>query len=241
MKIFFILALMLWTIFSPKEKSPQEKYLVPTQKYQLKVPEPSGITYNSDANVFYMVGDNGTLFQTDNTGKILKKSAVQGMDFEGVFYHDSVIYVVEEANRNVRKFDLSLNEIATYTLNYQGGRNKGFESITRNPANGNFILATEKDPVMIYEFDEKINQINKRKFDEVSDISALTFFKNDLFVLSDEDNVVLQLNSQTLQIKNKFSLKIINPEGLCFDTKGNMYVISDGMAKLFVYSNPLNL
>lgn len=227
---------MLWTLFSPKEK-----YLVPQNTFQIKVPEPSGITYNPDADVFYIIGDNGTLFQTDKTGNIIKKSPERGMDFEGILYSDSFIYVSEEMNRNVIKFDLNLKSKATYTINYSGGRNKGFESITRNPKNGNFVMATEKDPVLIYEFDKDFNQLNKQKFEGVSDISALTFFKNDLFILSDEDNVILQLNAETFEIKNKFPLKIINPEGLCFDTKGNMYVISDGMAKLFVFSNPTNL
>lgn len=205
----------------------------------LKIPEPSGISYCDVIDGFYIVSDNGFLYKTDKNGKVVSKADYVGFDFEDVLFVDNQIFVVEEMTRDILVFNNDLEKIKTYHIEYNGGRNKGFESIAYNPDNQHFYMAVEKEPCYIYEFDKHFNQINKTVFKNAGDISALTFYNNHLYVLSDEDNAVYRINKKTFEVIKTYYFSIINPEGICFNNKGQMYIVSDDMERLFTFDESL--
>jgi uncharacterized protein YjiK len=206
------------------------------KKYSTAVPEPSDLCYAASGNSIFMVSDNGLLFETDTTGKIIRESAIRGIDFEGICMANNLLYISDESARKVYCVDPSgLNIIKTFNLQYSAGRNRGFESIVYHPQLKQFYLISEKEPIVIRVYDENFNQVNEYNFNETGDISGAAIYQNQLWLLSDEDHLVMKLDEKMGVVK-KFDLKIHNPEGMCFDLSGNLTVLSDDMAKLYRFN-----
>jgi hypothetical protein len=66
----------------------------------------------------------------------------------------------------------------------------------------------------------------------------MTYHDNKLYILSDEYAIVFKVNPANYSILAGWQFPIINPEGICFNKKNEMVVISDDMGKIFVFSNP---
>jgi len=231
--LFVLLALVAWS-FKASEKI---QVIKPSTFYNIKVQEPSDICLAADGKSFFMVSDNGLLYQTDLTGNILKKADFTGIDFEAVYADAQFVYVMDETPRTVRIYDQATLEIKrNIPLHYAGGRNKGFESLTFNPEKKVFITLTEKDPIWVREYSQDFVLQNEFVFKGASDISAATFYNQSLFLLSDEDRMVLRLDPNTYEILEKKIVPIINPEGIAFDLEGKMFITSDDMERLYVFN-----
>ena len=228
----FLLVLLLASYCANAQK------LNHTWSKKLSIKEASDICLNQTKDGFFIVSDDGILFETNLEGIVIRKSPFRGFDFEGVFADAKGIYVMDERTRNVHSFnpaDLSLKR--SVEVNYNGGRNKGFESLTWNESKKCFIAFTEKEPTWVFELDQNFQVLNKQKVKGMSDISAATFLNGKLFLVSDEDHAIFRYNPETYELEQKFKLNIINPEGLCFGPDGSLYVVSDDMSKLYRFDS----
>lgn len=238
MKTVLILTIAT-VLFSTYSKDKPIK-LSPEKFISIKVPEPSDICFSSKDNSYFIVSDNGFLFHVDSLGNILKKADFEGIDFEGVYLKDGKVYVVNESMRKVHRFDMdSLVLEETYVQTYGGGRNKGYESITFNEATKHFVMFTEKDPIYIHEYDESFNRIKEFEFKEATDISSATWHDGYLWVLSDEDMMIFQLNPTTYKVIQKWYIPVLNPEGITFNNDNNIIISSDDMERLYFFNNPV--
>ncbi|OYU80354.1 MAG: hypothetical protein CFE23_09825 [Flavobacterium sp. BFFFF1] len=232
-----VAALLLTTVAIQAQKPTAIK---PEKHISLQIPEPSDVCISADGTKMYVVSDSGYLFETDLEGSILRKADYLGIDDEAVYADDKFVYAVEETTRKVKIFDAAtLKLIRTVNLSYSGGRNKGYEALTFNKAKNKFVILTEKDPVYLFELDTDLkveNEINLSKI--ARDISAATYYNNALWLLSDEDRTLFRLNPKTYEVTAKWTLPLINPEGLAFDKAGNLLVISDDMKTLYFFKNP---
>lgn len=216
--------------------------LDPMQIKNIEVPEPSDIAYSAHRKSLFVVSDNGFLFETDLEGTILNKANYKGLDDEAVYVNKTHVYVVEEFSRKIKMFslpDLILEK--TVRIPYNGARNKGYESFTYNKAKGVFILIVEKDPIYIFELNEKLEKVNEVSLDEIArDISAATYYDDHLWVLSDEDSTVFKLNPNDYSVITKWKIPVINAEGIAFNADGNLIVASDALERLYYFNNPEN-
>jgi len=73
-----------------------------------------------------------------------------------------------------------------------------------------------------------------------SDASSLTWFDNKLYVLSDEDSEILQINPLTYILEKRWSLGILNPEGFYFLPDRSLHVLSDNMQTIYHFPSILN-
>lgn len=210
--------------------------LKPKEKFNLKVPEPSDIAYSAVTNSYFIASDQGMLYEVDAKGKILRKCSFKGVDFEGVYTDDNYVYVSEEMTRDVLIFDIhTLEKKGLKQLHYNGGRNKGFEAITYNPDTKKYIMVTEKDPIWIFQLDENFIVSNRDRLKRVSDISSVTYYNKHIWMLSDEDHCVMMMDPDNFKILRTFKLNILNPEGICFNDKGELIIVSDDMQMMFNY------
>ena len=219
-----------------------QETLKSTKKINILVPEPSDLTHSVDGKSLFMVSDNGYLFETDLEGTILRKADYKGLDDEAVYATKSHVYVVEEFTRKIRKFSLpDLIIESTAHLPYNGARNKAYEGFTYNKAKDVFLLFVEKDPLYVFELNEKLEKVNEINLGDLArDISAATFYDNHLWLLSDEDRTIFKLDPNDYSLISKWEIPVINAEGLSFDSDGNFIVASDALQRLYYFNNPEN-
>jgi uncharacterized protein YjiK len=204
----------------------------PQSKMRLKVKEPSDISYTKDKN-YLVVSDGGTLLKLDISGKKILAAKQTGIDFEGVLEFDDLIYVSDETSRKIMIYDSkSLEFIKSYQLQLQRASNSGFESIAYNSKKERFILVTEKNPITIQEYSKDFVLQGEITFTSVRDISAASFYNGSLFLLSDEDHLLMKL-SDNYEIEKTWDINILNPEGFCFDENNNLIIISDDLEMLY--------
>ena len=194
MKTITLLAcIALMSFCLPNGKSEKLRIL---SHHRIPILEPSDMCLSTDRQTAYVVSDNGVLYHTDLMGANPQKVGPLGYDFEGVFAANGKVYVSEERTRKIIVIDEATGlQSAVYTVPYNGGRNKGIESITYNAAKKCMIAITEKSPTKLYEFNENFNVKNEIELDFFRDVSSATYFASKLWVLSDEDHSVAQTES----------------------------------------------
>jgi uncharacterized protein YjiK len=202
----------------------------------LSIPEPSDIAFENDQ--YYIVSDRGILYKTDLNGKILAKSSYQGVDYESVCIAGSAVIVIDERVRMVHYFDKqTLQHIRSISVPYNAAANRGVEGILYVPETKLFYLFTEKDPSMCFIYDENWQQKDNIILDGVADISAACYYKNTIWLLSDEESAIFTYDPVQHKLEKKYRLNLINPEGICVVSSGTLTVCSDDMQKLFNYKS----
>ncbi len=209
----------------------------PEASFHLEVKEPSDLAYNPAKNTLFVASDNGFIAEVNLEGQLIRISEQIGYDLEGVTLRDSTLVIVDEFTRLFAIYDIQFNRIRNVRLNYGGGRNKAFESIAWIPELKQFITMTEKDPVWVFLLDEALNIIDEFELPfKTRDVSGLCWYGGNLWILSDEDRTVYNVSYPSLQVQAAYRLPIINPEGLAFDAKGNMFICSDDMERLYRFN-----
>lgn len=232
--------LLFIALFSLSISAQKAIEIKPTKWIATAVSEPSDICYNANSDTFFVVSDDGILFETDQDGKIIRNVVENDADFEAVFSDETNVYAVNERHRKVEVFNrISLKKSKTITVPFGGGRNRGYEALTFNKSKSSFILVVEKDPITLFELDAHFaitNQIDLSKI--ARDIAAASYYNNFLWLLSDEDSTVFKLNPNTYEVQGKWKLPVINPEGLAFDKNGNLLITCDDMQRIYYFNNP---
>jgi uncharacterized protein YjiK len=217
----------------------------PKKKINLAISEPSDICLAEDKKSYFVVSDQGFLYQLDLDFKVIKKSKILFNDAEGVMHYKGQIYLVEERIRMVACVDMSKDELLSKKeILYGGGKNKGFESICYNPARERFILFTEKNPITLYEVIQldgvDVQVTNRKEINLNGDISGVTFYKGKLYAISDENHCIYRMNPNTYQVEVIWEFSLLNAEGICFAPNGDLIIVSDDLQLIHVFDFPNN-
>lgn len=218
------------------------KSSAPLLKYEyfkaIKVPEPSDIAFDAQGDVLYVVSDNGLLFECSPDGRVHRRAAFEGTDFEGVEVVGNYVYVVDESLRLIHRFDREyLKKEKTWYIPYSGGRNKGYESLAYNESSGRFVVITEKDPIVIKELNEDFVPVNEYSFTAARDISGARYYRGFMYLLSDEDRKVFECDPQTYEVVRSWKIDVLNPEGIAFDKEGKMIIAADDLERLYFFGS----
>jgi uncharacterized protein YjiK len=204
----------------------------------LSIPEPSDIALSANGKSFFVVSDNGFLFETDLKGTVIRQASHNAFDLEAVYADENFVYAVDERTRIIHFYSLpDLKHVREVEVSYLGGRNKGFEGLTYNPTTKRYILAIEKDPTMFFELDQDFKVVNRIDFKGPSDVSSITWHNGAYYVMSDEEHCMLKVNVDTYAIEKRYRLDILNPEGLAFMANNELVVVSDDMQTMYNYSD----
>lgn len=245
--VYFSMRIPLWFImggvallcssFKHKNKGYPEFSIRSVRHVNLKkIPEPSDVVYDSTNSHLYIVSDHGILFETDTNGTVLRKAKEEGLDYEGVEIAGEHIYVSDETPRKVYKYnkkDLSLEK--TYTVNWSGGMNKAFESITYNYSKNCFVLVSEV-PVVIIEYNENFEVLEKHPFHEARNMSSARWYKGYLYLLSSLDECIFKLDPVSYTVLAKYKIGVYNPEGFAFDGNSKLMVTSDDLQRMYYFN-----
>jgi uncharacterized protein YjiK len=183
------------------------------------------------------VSDHGILYECTADGGVIKKAEKEGMDFEGVEVRDGFIYVSDEKPRKVYKYrekDMELEKV--YSVSYAGPMNKAFESIAYNQKKHCFMLVTQQ-PVVIYEYDEEFQLLNKIPFHDAADVSSARWYDGSVYLLSSKGNTIFKCDPTDYHVIRSYKLDIINPEGLAFDPSGKVVITSDDLQRIYLFNS----
>ena len=228
--------LLLLLVLCSVKKTP---YLKPYYHHSINIAEPSDICLTTqDPSHYYIVSNRGCIAETDSTGKILRQTKYDGSDYEAICVKDNMIYALDESLRRIdvlMESDFKIKK--SLYLNYAGARNKGFEGLVYIPEKKKFIAVIEK-PAMIVELNEQLQVTNQLLLKQFSELSSITYHDNYLWLLGDEQHLVMKVNPDDYSIVKSWNIPVINPEGICFDANGNLLIVSDDMSELFKFKMP---
>lgn len=228
------------SLYEEKPLTPKIKRLKPVKKINLRFNEPSEIIASATGTSFFILADKAFLYEIDSAGKQIRKAPVKAFDLEGGCRANGKLYLSDESMRQVLILDEQTLQLEkTVQLHYQGPRNLAFESIAYLPFFQSFLMATEKAPCIFYLYNEQFQLQNQFPIEEISEVSAITYYKDYIYVLSDEQETVFKINPGDFSVLNRWKIPVINPEGICFDAEGKMLIVSDDMGKMFVFNKVL--
>ncbi|MFM2048185.1 MAG: hypothetical protein RI955_733 [Bacteroidota bacterium] len=232
-KIFFYTALIGLFSFTTINR------IKPINHVIVDVLEPSDVCLAENQTNFYIAGNRGMVAKVDASGKALQSINSAGSDYEGILQKGNELYVLDETYRRVDIYDAaSLKKMRSVYLHDNGGLNQSFEGITFIPQKKQFITVTEK-PVSIHTYNEDLFETSVIDETPFKEASSITYHHGSLWLLSDEQMMVYQLNADNFSIINQWKIPVLNPEGICFDAKENLIILSDDRKTLYTFS-PLN-
>ena len=221
----------------PKHKARFSSYV------STKVKEPSDIVTDPETGNYFIVSDHGKLYECGPNGKKIRRAEFEGNDFEAIELKGNLLYVSDETTRRIYAFDKkTLAVVNSWLVPYNGGVNKGFETLVWNPVKKVFNLVTEADPVSIWELDTNFNVLQQQyqkanyTFKAASDISGGRFYKGELWLLSDEDQALFRCDPETYKVREKININVLNPEGLDFDAAGKAVITSDELQRIYFFN-----
>lgn len=208
---------------------------------KIPVPEPSGLDLTYDETGFWVVSDeNSSVYLIDSWGKEIKSFKVDGYDLEGITVIDKArIAVVLERTREVVVLDTSGTELKRVKLELTGELNSGLEGITYDPEQKKFYVVNEKDPILLLTLDEHLAELSRDTLNFLKDASGIYFDSahNKLWILSDENQMIVNTNLSGKEIYEKYVIKVEQPEGVTLNKNGTrLYIVSDIQGSLYVFN-----
>lgn len=236
-------AVLLFSVLSFKCKSTKQiesadPSLELIASYELKIKEPSGITFNGDYTACWIVdGDDQVVYKTDLEGNILEKLNYKGEDLEGIFFdrRDQTLWVAEEDLRQLVQLDMAGNELKRMDTDILGTRNKGLEGIARDTST--FYVVNEKKPVSVYALDKDFKSARQYEINFARDLSDIVFEPqtNTFYIISDESKAVFIWTPADGRMK-KYALPFEKGEGIAVNTSTKTFlIVNDELNTLYEF------
>jgi uncharacterized protein YjiK len=208
--------------------------------YNLDISEPSGITYNSQIELFMIVSDDESdIFLVDSIGNVRGKISTSGSDMEGIAVSKNcdTIFVVEETKRLVSSYTISGSLISSFSVDVATNSEHALEGIARSPINGRLTVLNEKLPCMLLEYDNS-KEFWRKEIRYSSDISDIFYDENTncFWVTSDEARKVLKLSSE-FDLISEWRISVNQAEGITI-LRDKIYIVSDSESKMYVFQKP---
>jgi uncharacterized protein YjiK len=232
-----VLAVACMGLLSFTGKIPVMKMKETGHKFLAHIPEPSDIVFDSVTGHCFIVSDHGILFETEPSGRVIRKASARGMDFEGVELWGNSVYVSDESGRKVyryRKADLKLEKV--YPVSWGGPMNKSFESISWNSAKKCFVLIVEM-PATVVEYDTSFKEIAKYPLHFARTINGCRWYRDKLYMISSSNAAIFRCDPLSYEPEAIYTVRILNAEGIAFDRDGKVTVTSDNEQKIYFFNN----
>jgi uncharacterized protein YjiK len=235
----------------------------PQRLAEVGAAEPSGVVFHAARGHFFLVGDEGTLVELDGSGRVLHVDRVAG-NLEDVAVHTPTgnLMLVSEQDAVLVLFDPSARrELGRWALDEEAllgrkpkDRNQGFEGLAyrsdpRRRGQGVLYLAHQRSPAAIVaiRFDPATSKsplgadavASRWVLSGQEDITALTYVSSidRLLAVTDSKDRLLVVRMDGT-VESEVPLAGVQQEGVCLDSKGNLWV-ADERAGLLRFADAL--
>ncbi|MDQ7046975.1 MAG: SdiA-regulated domain-containing protein [Sulfurovum sp.] len=202
-----------------------------------KIAEASGISYCANTNTLIVVNDEGTYYEIDTKGKILKKIKLKNYDLEGVVCEEKKILFVRE-DKGLFWLDRKTGKKKKIALDtsYKGKKYKlfdkeaGIEGIAKI---GNIVYLSKQSKKKKHSFIAvfRLKPYPAKMIDiiklDIPDIAGLTYHDKALYMVSDKKDLLIKYDLDKKKVIEKIKLKKGAWEGIAFDDKGHVYLADD--------------
>lgn len=218
------------------------------EKVIAKVPEASGIVYSQKSDTLFVVNDEGKIYEITTDGKLVKKLNIGKYDFEGITIDEKNSLLILAVEGDEKILVLSQNDFKIQNEIKIKRKYNNIEVLKKDSKNGIEGIALYEDKLYISNqsknkypkadssviviVDYKLNK-EKLKIKNIidhgfTDISGLTFYKDTLYMISDNNNLLISYDIEKNKVIKEYKLsKKYAQEGLTFDKKGNLYIADD--------------
>ena len=211
-------------------------------EYDLKVTEPSGLSFGPEGKTLLMVSDNtNKVYETDFQGKIIRTLAYTGADLEGVGYdpYQQIVAVAEERKRQVVFLDYANgNEQNRFDIVTGGNTdNKGLEGISFNDNNSSYYMVNEDMPGEMIVWNNAFGIISTDELRFASDYSGIYVDTENalLYILSDESQTLYKCDYNA-KVLTEYPLPSTKFEGIAVDAQKQLvYLVNDRANTLTVF------
>ncbi len=230
--------------------------------------EISGLTYIGNGKIAAVQDEKGQLFIIDTkTGEVISKDKFgKNGDYEGIALVGNTVYSVESTG-TIHQISLSgkVKELEKYNTKLSGKND--VEGLCYHAPSNSLLLACKgqsgkkkhkKGVRSVYAFDLKKSKLHKRPFLEISEEeigeklgrnmigkfqpSGITIAPEDgkIYIISSAGNAIAIYN-ENKQLEQALTLSksdFAQPEGICFDENGTLYISNegrDGRANILVF------
>lgn len=220
---------------SSKATSQTELKLVAT--FNLKIPEPSGITIFK--NHLYIVSDkNGTIYKCELNGGTIERIRTKQTDLEGITINpiSKQFIIINEAKRSLIHSRFNGEIIDKQKIKgKQKKSNSGLEGICFDTSKNSIYALNEKAPKQLLKLNTEGKIISKTDLNFSNDVSGICYDEttNNLWVISDESKAIYQISKKGKLLK-KYKTGIEKGEGIAV-YKNKIYVVSDFLKTLYVF------
>ncbi|WP_418184989.1 SdiA-regulated domain-containing protein [Aliarcobacter vitoriensis] len=215
----------------------------------------SGITYNDKTDTLFAITNSPRdIYEFDKEGNVLRIIDLKGFrDTEDLTYiKDDMFAILDEELSaffivNIDKDTKLIDKkhiIKEFYLDVRNFENFGLEGISYDNIDDIFYLVNERNPkkIVLIKGVMKNSPIEIKIKDKLldnntylSDFSAIHFDEKTrhFYVLSDESSLLGRVEdkkdfSKYLDLMdNEISSKMVNPEGITKDSKGNIYIVGE--------------
>jgi uncharacterized protein YjiK len=210
-----------------------------------EIAESSGITFYPKNNSLFVVEDEGTLFELNLTGEIIRTAYLGDFDLEGITIdmdRDILLIAVEGIDSILEVSPETLEVLGLYPVRrkYRGitvlevDESRGLEGIVWHQ--GEVIVVNQSD---VSDFSTKVDHSAIAKIERSGKIFYIVFYKQltlpdasglsvkgtELYLLHDKSDEISIYDLHTLAFKKLYSSPVSGEqEGITFDSDGNMYL-----------------
>jgi uncharacterized protein YjiK len=242
-------------------KHPAALLGLPTRFTDVGAREPSGVSFHAKLGHLFLVGDEGSVVELDKDAKVLKTHPVKG-NLEDLAVHTpsgNLLLLAEKKSELIFYDTIAGQELRRWTMSRAdllgqepGDKNSGFEGLAfradaKLQGGGIFYLVHQRMPEMVVGLTIDIAEpsgplkaevIHRWPLTEKNTKAAAYVASLDrLFVLSGKTGLtVLKMDGR---VEADIPVGGDQPEGMCFDGDGNLWIAEDRGKALLRFSGAL--
>jgi len=260
---FFILASIITSCDSGTDPEPAELFEIVTTIPTGTVSEPSGLVYSNARNSIFVVGDRGEIGEISSTNELINKETHDDRTFEGLTF-DSInnrLYAVTEGDDNIIALDpddfriLSVIQVdrtfnGATVINSDGNGLEGLTFVGETNGVPKFFavnqatesgLTDDDSALLVLEIPQGTLEAKIVAHYPMTTLDLSGIFLDTsgrLFVISDNENKLLEISQQGVVMREHENLPGRNQEGLSRDAQGVFYMAQDSGDILSFKLNP---
>lgn len=239
--LFFSLFIFVWCSQTQEVTVENNSQTMKNNIYQViaNIPEASGICILESKNTFVVANDEGKIYEVDTQGNIVTQKNIGDYDFEWIICNNQTkeIYLLIENTGNILPVSIeNFEKKEEIILDIsKKERKKYFNSKSWAEwlaINGNTVyISTQNDKNNLLEFElsQDLTELKLQKVYDVDshDLSGMTYYKNNLYILSDKNDEIYIYDLEKEKIIETISLEKWNWEWIVFDNNGQLYLADD--------------